>query len=383
LLEKLEERCLQPIEEFRKLGTVVADTKHGPLIHIDRGSKVIGVAHMDTVARKPPKSVIWQQPKRHSLPVINSIQLDDRLGCWTMLDLLPAMGLKFDVLLCDSEERGASTADQFKPTREYNWGFEFDRAGTNTVLYDYDDDDTWRSALKTAGFDIQMGSFSDISSLTHVGCCFANFGVGYHYQHSPNCYASLDDTVLMALEFETWYKANKDTAYKYTHEDRWSDSEWGRIWNSRRGWVRGNDGWTRTKTGTWSKTYQHGDREQSVERNGWPDKTEAICPECDNPVSFASGIVQSTLYSCPWCKKTSKGSEFRVTKEATCVDTMPRCNWCGARHWDDRGVCEVCGYDPQIDRPLDNDLVVECPICGGDMDEDYCCYCGYVEEYTK
>ncbi len=318
LLSKLEERCLQPIEEFRKLGTVVADTKHGPLIHIDRGSKILGVAHMDTVARTPPKSVTWQQSKRHSLPVINSIQLDDRLGCWVLLDLLPAMGVEFDVLLSDGEERGASTADQFKPTREYNWGFEFDRAGTDTVLYDYDDDDTWRSALKAAGFDIQMGSFSDISSLTHVGCCFANFGVGYRYQHSPNCYACLDDTVTQAVEFEAWYKANKDTAYKYTHEDRWSGRSygWERGWNDRRGWERGNDGWTRTKTGTWRKTYKHGDREQYVEKNGWPDVTEAACPECDKPVSFAIGVMPKMLYTCPWCKEKGEGRDFKTAKEA-------------------------------------------------------------------
>ena len=364
LLSKLEERCLQPIDEFRKLGSVV-ETINGPLIHIDRGSKILGVAHLDTVAKQIPKSVIWQTQNRRSLPVINSIQLDDRLGVWMLLDLLPAMGLEFDVLLCDGEERGRSTAEHFKPGREYNWGFEFDRAGVDTVLYNYDDDDTWRTALKKSGFDIQCGSFSDISSLTHVGCCFANFGVGYHYQHRPECYASLDDTVLMALEFEHWYKAQKDTAYKFTP----TDHGFGRYYSG---------GWSRSNSYTWKKTYSNSWRRDE------PDDDDACieCPLCHKPVTLPTGSRDSKLLQCPWCKEKSTAKQFRAA-HATRVDTLPRCNWCGARAWDDRGVCDVCGYDPQIDRPLDNELMIECPICGGDMDEDYCCYCGYVEENGK
>ena len=332
LLEKLEQRCLQPIDEFRALGTVL-ETKDGPLIHIDRGSPIIGVAHMDTVATSLPDRVKWYNSLyANGLPTIQSIQLDDRLGVWMLLDLLPAMGMEFDVLLCDGEESGRSTAAHFKPTREYNWGFEFDRAGIDTVLYDYEDDKTWKNALEDAGFDIQLGSFSDICSLGHVGCCFANFGCGYRHQHSTDCYAQLDDTVLMALEFETWYKAQKDTAYKYTPFER--SQRWSRrrspMFSQDFDWHYGyDDGWVR-KNGKWVKSY---------------------------------------------------------TRHTNRTDNQVRCPWCNATDWDEEGVCIVCGHDPIMDgsNPAwrdEQDMDQDCPWCGRQqwIEEDghlTCEFCGY------
>ena len=132
LFDMLDKRLTMPIDAFRSLGTVT-ETKDGPLIYIDRGSPILGVAHLDTVANgNLPKPKWLNGPD--GFPIVNSIALDDRLGAWVLLDLLPSLGLTFDVILCDSEERGRSTAESFQPTREYNWGFEFDRAGTDTVL---------------------------------------------------------------------------------------------------------------------------------------------------------------------------------------------------------------------------------------------------------
>jgi hypothetical protein len=365
LLEKLEMRCLQPIEELCKLGTV-KKTKDGPLVHIDRGSKILGVAHMDTVARKWPTSVNWVNGGKHKLPCINSIQLDDRLGVWVLLDLLPAMGMEFDVLLCDSEERGASTAEHFLSEREYNWGFEFDRAGMDTVLYSYEDDGTWTDALKHHGFDIQFGSFSDISSLTHLGCCFANFGVGYQKQHTDACHAFLDDTVLMAIEFESWFKEQKDTRYSYTHQDKWSYRSYG--WYGRSSYTSsGKWQWKDSKVSTVSKT--------SDPKPDHYGRIWAKCYHCGKQFYYLP--EQGTLWSCPYCTKT--------VDVARKEEQMPRCKSCGAREWDDYGCCEICGYDMEMNEIQMDDVSEDCPWCGRDQWWDdngvkTCDNCGYVGE---
>lgn len=363
MLDRLEERCLHPISDFRKLGSVL-DTKDGPLIYIDKGSPILGVAHLDTVARKLPRSVSWSNAKYKDgsigLPVIQSIQLDDRLGVWMLLDLLPSMGMNFDVLLCDGEERGASTAKHFKPGKEYNWGFEFDRMGMGTVLYDYEDDDTWEQALQTHGFGIEMGSFSDISSLAHVGCCFANFGVGYHSQHTHQCHAYLDDTVLMAMEFETWLEDQGKTRYPYTHRPRCVDHGFG--------WYRGRGATTSSRI---------------FNDDPW---VPIFCPHCGQQ-NWTTGAISHK--ACVGCGKLFQVDVDKVKKGSRCtrVDDIPTCPWCQARAWDDAGVCEVCGYDQVMDMdrpdPLDPDIINtdDCPFCGRDLPDDgYCDYCGYTEQ---
>jgi hypothetical protein len=346
LLERLEMRCLQPIEELSKLGTV-KQTKDGPLVHIDRGSKIIGVAHMDTVAKKMPTSVWWGKGSKSSLPAIQTIQLDDRLGVWVLLDLLPAMGMEFDVLLCDGEESGRSTASHFLSERTYNWGFEFDRAGMDTVLYDYDDEDTWRKALKKHGFDLQYGSFSDISNLTHLGCCFANFGVGYHNQHSANCYAYLDDTVLQALEFESWYKGQKDTEYKYVHQERdYGCVSWTWRGSSRSDW--------RSKSSTWPPERKIGDQYVSQPNTNWHDVN---CPKCgrQNYVSY-----RQSHCTCFMCREV-----FPVGDDCKAID-CPECgkaNFAKPNHT--HCCCVKCSHLFPVNRQDDNDSkkYITCPYC--------------------
>lgn len=357
LLEKLEQRCLQPIDEFKKLGTVT-DTINGPLIHIDRGSKIIAAAHLDTVAHYVPRKVLWQNSKykdgSKGLPIIQSIQLDDRLGVWMLLDLLPAMGMEFDVLLCDGEECGCSTASSFKADREYNWGFEFDRAGTDVVLYDYEDDKAWENAIDAHGFTLGMGSFSDISELTGVGCCFANFGTGYRHQHSSQCHAYLDDTVLMALEFETWFKSQKDTRYPYTHNPK----DYGF------GWYRRLDRFT---TRNDHRVLFNDDEWQAV-----------FCPHCGQQ-NWTAGRLSHK--QCVACRKM-----FPVDLHKNRVDDIPKCPWCQSRQWDDTGCCEICGYDQVLDvgKPEKDGLIYDtdddCPYCGRSLPDDgYCDYCGFTE----
>ena len=96
--ELMKNICLTNIESFSIFGDVL-DTPDGILIYKqNKGAKILGVAHLDTVLTSNHFKV-----KKNGRRVYN-MQLDDRLGVYTMLDLLPQMGIEFDLLLTEGEE---------------------------------------------------------------------------------------------------------------------------------------------------------------------------------------------------------------------------------------------------------------------------------------
>lgn len=207
----LIERCNMKLESFTNLGETIK-TSTGPYTFIDNGSNVLGVAHLDYV--------LWKKPRIKN-GTIYCPQLDDRLGVWTLLDLLPYLQCKpFDVLLTDSEETGQSTGQFFKPNKQYNWIFSFDRAGDNVVLYDYDDTIT-QSLMEQYGYKVENGTFSDIS-LMKLNCKGFNFGVGYHNQHTKFCYANIQDTINNAQAFCTFMDEKADTLLEHDHSTDWN-----------------------------------------------------------------------------------------------------------------------------------------------------------------
>ncbi len=203
----LFKRLTDPISAFRALGETI-DTPHGPLIFQDNGAKVLAVAHLDSVgtARSRLKNGIVRCP-----------QLDDRLGAWVLLDVLPKLGVCCDILLTDSEEKGQSTAQYFTETDRYNWVCEFDREGTDVVLYDWETDSLC-SLLEGYGFPIGWGSYSDICAL-RLDVSAINFGVGYHRQHTRHCYADLRETEAMVKRFVRFYSDQKGERLEHTPAD--------------------------------------------------------------------------------------------------------------------------------------------------------------------
>jgi hypothetical protein len=239
LLFKLLDRLNAPKSAFFSLGKVQwhqlaksprSKDQKGFTIFIPgkKGNRVLAVAHLDTVLREDSQISktltgnyeVW------------SPQLDDRLGAWVLLDVLPQFGLagEYDILLTDLEEVGQSTAEHFKTNKKYNWIFEFDRQGTDVVMYEYDTP-KHRELLTDAGFEVGIGSFTDICYLEHLGCAGFNFGVGYHGQHSKNCYAKLRDTLGMVAKFRRFFHEHKDTHLAWKPSDTvrhsiFSDDDW-------------------------------------------------------------------------------------------------------------------------------------------------------------
>lgn len=212
--DELAEVCARDEETFGEhygMQTVVLDDIPGPenYYHFkDNGADILAVAHLDTVVQRDERSATFVNT--HAGPVVFSGALDDRLGAYIILELLPKLGINVDVLLTVGEESGRSTAEHFETEKDYRWIIEFDRGGTDVVLYQYDDEDT-RALVSGSGARVAIGAFSDISYMEHLGRKAFNWGVGYEDYHGPRGHAFLEDTAKMVGHFLEFWKNNSET----------------------------------------------------------------------------------------------------------------------------------------------------------------------------
>lgn len=192
-------------------------------LYKDNGSKILAVAHLDTVGLHHQRTARFVDTEAGL--VVFSRALDDRLGAYIILDLLPRLGVEVDWLLTVGEENGRSTAAYFEPPegKEYNWMIEFDRGGTDVVLYQYDDAES-RALVRASGAKPGDGIFSDISYLDHLEIKGFNWGVGYRDYHGPRAHAFLEDTFKMVGHFLNFHEDNVDD---YLPHDN-TTASWGR-----------------------------------------------------------------------------------------------------------------------------------------------------------
>jgi hypothetical protein len=198
----------------------------------DNGSNVLAIAHLDSVqtARHCSVSTVGDGSKIAFSPV-----LDDRLGVYIITSLLPKLGIKADVLLTIGEEVGKSTASLFEstwkqdtadlPKKQYNWMFQFDRAGTDVVMYQYRNQASVK-LLEAVGYKVGTGSNSDISKLDDMGCVGFNFGCGYDNYHSYRAFAWLDETFEMVARFTKFYALHRGTMMEHTRTSTVSASSY-------------------------------------------------------------------------------------------------------------------------------------------------------------
>jgi len=212
--KRMKDVCLARLKDFKSIGDVT-QTRDGMYIYRDNPkAKILAVAHLDTV-------LDLNHFYRLSIgkdTVIMNAQLDDRLGAYVLLDVLPQMGIEYDLLLTEGEETGRSTAKYFKAHKSYNWMFSFDRHGNDVVMYQYDNKPL-RDDLKQAGLKPGLGSFSDIAFLGHLGICGMNFGTGYEGEHSDMCYASMNVLKRQLTGFKAFYDMFKDKKYPHVKSE--------------------------------------------------------------------------------------------------------------------------------------------------------------------
>lgn len=212
LLSDLDEPTLEDL--VKRFPGCTADEERADIddfyIYKDNGSDILAIAHLDTV-QDASGCVIADTPGG---PIVFSPRLDDRLGAYVILDLLPKLGVKVDWLLTVGEENCNSTAQHFVADKVYNWMFQFDRAGTDVVMYEYETK-RLRRLLHKVGFQPGHGTLSDICYLDHLGCSGFNFGVGYQDYHSTRSHAWLNDTFTQVARFLKFYARNKTARLKY------------------------------------------------------------------------------------------------------------------------------------------------------------------------
>ena len=188
-------------------------TRH---IHIDRGSNILGVAHIDSVQKYHGTKITRDK--------IYSSTVDDRIGVYMMLYGLPALGIHCDVLLTDHEEVGGSTAQFYYPERAYKWMFQFDRADADVVCYQYETPKI-KGALQECGFKVSDGIFSDISCMEFMGICGFNVGCGMHDYHEKNAYVEINELVYQASLFRYFWTFYGGTRFDWDPTEI-EDNDW-------------------------------------------------------------------------------------------------------------------------------------------------------------
>jgi len=198
-----------PFEDFESMGKVV---RHGDRRHIfiDNGADVLAIAHLDSVENHDHFYRLTFDGKE----IVFASTCDDRLGAYILIDLLPQLGIHYDLLLTDMEEIGKSTASDFEPEKTYNWMFQFDRMGNDAVNYMYTEP-AWTKALGKY-FKVNRGSCSDISYLEHLECSGVNVGCGYFDPHSTMAYFDVQMMVEQVGQFAQFYHANKRTHFPHS-----------------------------------------------------------------------------------------------------------------------------------------------------------------------
>ena len=209
-LRSLRWHLLARIEDYYPEGEVV-NTAVGVYVYKDNGCDVLAVAHLDSVAVEKEVAIVTEHGHTHYY----ARTVDDRAGAYVILDLLPKLGVKTDILLTEGEESMMSTAMYFTTKKKYKWVFEFDRNGTDVVMYQYETEEH-KKELEKYGFKVGDGSFSDIACLDDLEVTGFNFGTGYYLNHTDKAHVKLDRLLDNVTRFLPFYEANKDVEMPYT-----------------------------------------------------------------------------------------------------------------------------------------------------------------------
>ena len=178
---------------------------------------VLLVAHMDTVHKETCTSVI-RVKNRFSSP--QGIGGDDRCGIFIIANLVKKHHCS--VLLLEDEEIGTIGARKFAKT-DYindlgvNFMIEFDRKGNNdAVFYTCDNEDFTNHVLDNTGYNVAIGTWTDISVLMPASkLCGVNLSCGYYNPHTLNEYVNYDEMLDTISAAEVLIKAECEKPFEY------------------------------------------------------------------------------------------------------------------------------------------------------------------------
>lgn len=145
-------------------------------------------AHMDTIFDHPPTEIFWDKEQQVILGNYG-LGADDRVGIYAIMNLLSA-GYRPTIILTTDEESGNIGAQVIirlitKVPIELKYIIQLDRRGEkDCVFYDCWNEE-FMDYVINFGFDINFGSYSDISSICPAwGVAGVNLSIGYKDEHT-------------------------------------------------------------------------------------------------------------------------------------------------------------------------------------------------------
>lgn len=340
-LPKIKTIFKAPTESFARFG-VQGGTKTYPYYYKDNGSKILAIAHLDTVKDEDFFALCWTGFPWG--PTFFNPKLDDRLGCYILLYVLPKLGIKYDLLLTTGEEAGRSSGENFakEMKNKWNWMFQFDRMGTDVATYMYGDAQVTED-LKKVELESVYGLASDISKMTALGIKGFNFGCAYYDHHSRMAFCAYDLLIKQIIKFKHFYNLFKEKAMPHKEVQIHYDRDMYIGYGSRK---------TTEKSGysDWNLSYTKSiinDKKQVLylrspvsHPHGYFTKTGSFVYTCSKKVEADRTITQVII--CPKC-------HYKVT----CKDTIHSV------------YCDVCRYDLTFwfGSTRYNTLVAHCKAC--------------------
>ena len=251
--------------------------------YIDNGSKVLMVAHLDTVRKSKSCAHIQSDDVNYFFSPV----CDDRAGVWIALHVLPALKINCDVLITTDEEMGRSTIDEFIPNKKYHWQVMFDRGYNDVVMYQYEDHDQWMNCVKKYFHTIGMGSYSCIADGGHLGCCGLNIGT-YYGAHDINSKVVLEELFTTLRAFHKFYEKYKNVRFKWDQDKYDKENDWD--------WRHENYGYSYSST-KYDRYSMFDEDELYYEYYGM-DKKEYI-KQCGSPCREITQMMYDRRYSQP------------------------------------------------------------------------------------
>lgn len=194
------------------------------------------VAHLDTVHQEKPKTILYDEQQK-LLWSPQGIGGDDRCGVYAILEIIKEY--KPFVLFTTEEEVGGEGAYRFTEEvnvdlkKFINFIIEIDRRGNNQAVFYECGNMDFRKYILSFGFDLQWGTFSDISVISPAyDIASVNLSAGYYNEHTKTEYINMNELqntidkvkLILADKHSQYYNYQK-VVYQYTtaYKDKFED----------------------------------------------------------------------------------------------------------------------------------------------------------------
>ena len=284
------------------------------------------VAHMDTVFKKPPSEIFFDE--RHNVMFSpQGLGADDRAGVFAIIQIIRG-GQKPHVIFTTDEEYGALGAMELSkldcPFTNLKYIIQLDRRGSDDcVFYDCDNED-FVEYIESFGFTWNYGSFTDISELCPSWkIAGVNLSVGYRDEHSETEVLFVGQLLATISKVKKMLNAAAEApVFKYIPM---ANTPYGKDWYT----------WNKN-TYSWSDSNEvmkcHNCKKYFMEEELFPavmlDKTtKFFCPDC---------LVNNVA----WCKECGSAFE-KYSPEAPNMGICPICEDLEEKTKNDRSKIKV------------------------------------------